>query len=206
MNKENTQKEQSQPFGVQNLNINTSNNIQQNTNEPQVNQNSQPLTSLRGGNEMSDIQNNIQISKDNNMNDNCGQQLNNYNNSNSNDNDIIDNNSVANHSNKNDTLTTTPVPEPKTWSINPINSIMTFEYTEDAKALPLKDHLESVEKGFNSIKELFAEMYKIEEDCSVLVTQYDTRIQKLNEKIKSQKLMKDKLSNKIEYLNDQKSF
>jgi len=49
-------------------------------------------------------------------------------------------------------------------------------------------------------------MYKIEEDCSVLVTQYDTRIQKLNEKIKSQKLMKDKLSNKIEYLNDQKSF
>jgi len=127
MNKENTQKEQSQPFGVQNLNINinTSNNIQQNTNEPQVNQNSQPLTSLRGGNEMSDIQNNIQISKDNNMNDNCGQQLNN--NSNSNDNDIIDNNSVANHSNKNDTLTTTPVPEPKTWSINPINSIMTFE-------------------------------------------------------------------------------
>lgn len=83
---------------------------------------------------------------------------------------------------------------------------MTFEYTEDTKTQPLKDHLESVEKGFNSIKELFGEMYKIEEDCSVLVTQYDTRIQKLNEKIKSQKLMKDKLSNKIEYLNDQKSF
>lgn len=157
MHKENiqNQKEQSQPSGVQNVNSSTPNNIQQNTNEPQVNKNSQPLTSLRSGYEMNDVQNNNQITNDTSMNDNCMPESNNPN-----PNDIIDPNSIANQSNSNNTQTATPVPvsEPKTWSINPINSIMTFEYSEDAKAQSLKEHLETVEKGFDSIKDLFAEM------------------------------------------------
>jgi len=102
---------------------------------------------------MNDIQNNNQITNNNTMNDRCVPESNNPN-----PNDIIDPNSNNNQNNSNNTQTATPVPEPKTWSINPINSIMTFEYSEDAKVQSLKDHLETVEKGFDSIKDLFAEM------------------------------------------------
>jgi len=49
-------------------------------------------------------------------------------------------------------------------------------------------------------------MYKIDNQCDKLKTEYDIKIQKLNDKIKSLKLNKDKLSNKIEYLSDQKAF
>lgn len=172
INKDNTQKEQSQPFGIINTTNctqhNTQNNYNNNTAEPHANKNSQPLTSLRGGNEMSDVPNTVHAlinNGNNNMSDNCTTEPNH--------NDGID--PMANQNNNELNMTESmipsqPVPEPKTWSINPINSIMTYEYAEDAKTQSLKDHLLSVEKGFDSIKDLFAEMYRIDGECTVLVS------------------------------------
>lgn len=74
---------------------------------------------------------------------------------------------------------------------------MSYKNYEDAKAISLKDHIILVEKGFDSIKQLFVEVDKIDTECSILVSSYDTKINILNEKIKSLNHTKEKLLKRI---------